>query len=29
MYLVIRVRGTTGVIQGIADTLDMLRHVKT
>ena len=25
MYLVIRVRGTTGVIQGIADTLDMLR----
>lgn len=25
MFLVIRVRGTTGVIQGIADTLDMLR----
>lgn len=25
MYLVIRVRGTTGVIQNIADTLDMLR----
>ena len=25
MYLVIRVRGTTGVIQKIADTLDMLR----
>ena len=25
MFLVIRVRGTTGVIQDIADTLDMLR----
>ena len=25
MFLVIRVRGTTGVIQNIADTLDMLR----
>ena len=25
MYLVIRVRGTTGVIQGIASTLEMLR----
>ena len=25
MYLVIRVRGTTGVIQNIADTLDLLR----
>lgn len=25
MYLVIRVRGTTGVIKNIADTLDMLR----
>ena len=25
MFLVIRVRGTTGVIKNIADTLDMLR----
>ena len=25
MFLVIRVRGTTGVIQNVADTLDMLR----
>ena len=25
MFLVIRIRGTTGVIQNVADTLDMLR----